>query len=118
MRVVHIKNYRSKFSIAEQKETRKKAAEKAAETNKNKMDKDAARANNKLQYTPENRKSPVKRAEEIIGKERLKEIVMCDGIAWQLDGKPTSLNLVMREANRILLKIGCEQIKDNPAWVI
>jgi len=117
MRVIHINKYRSKFTEAEQKETRRKAAAKATATNKAKKYAASARSDNALQHTPVTKESPVNIARNILGK-RLQEYTMCDGIAWELDGKPTSLNLVIREANRILKANNQPQIDTNKAWVV
>ena len=117
MRVVHLNKYRSKFTDKEMSEISKKAGRKAADTNKDKRCAESSRSNNALQHTPVTRESPIMIAKNLLG-DRLQEIIMCDGIAWQLDGKPTGLTQVMQAANRILVGMGKEQIKGNPAWVI
>lgn len=117
MRVVHLNKYRSKFTPAQLSEIRKNAGKKAAHTNKAKKYAESARSDNALQHTPKYSESPVTIARNLLGG-RLQEIIMCDGIAWELDAKPTGLIQVMQAANRILVNMGSEQIKDNPAWVI
>lgn len=117
MTVIVFKKHRSKFTEAQQKEIRRKAAAKATATNSKKKYKDASRSDNALQHTPTVKESPITIARNILGK-RLQEYTMCDGIAWELDGKPTSLNLVIREANRILKANNQPQIDTNKAWVV
>jgi hypothetical protein len=99
------------------KEIRKKSGQKAALKNKDKKYAEAARSDNALQHTPKSKPNPIVIAKNLLG-DRLQEIIMCDGISWELDGKPTGLSQVMQAANRIRVNIGMEQIKDSPAWVI
>lgn len=56
-------------------------------------------------------------ARNILG-HRLQEYSMCDGIAWELDGRPTSLNLVIRETNKILKAHNKQQISANKVWIV
>lgn len=118
MVVVDFKKPRNKyFSDKQMKDIRKKAGEKAAHKNKSKKYAESSRSDNALQHTPKTRESPVTIAKNILGK-RLQEYTMCDGMSWELDGKPTSLNLVIREANRILKANNEPQIDANKAWVV
>ena len=117
MKVVHLNKYRSKFTKEQPKIIRKKAAAKATFTNKLKKYADSAHSDNALQHTPVTKESPITIARNLLG-DRLQEIIMCDGISWELDGKPTGLTQVMQAANRILVGMGKEQIKGNPAWVV
>lgn len=117
MTVIEFKKRRMLFSDAQMKDIRRKVAKKAAGTNKRKKYKESTRANEALQHTPKHRESPIVIAKNLLG-DRLQEIIMCDGIAWEFDGKPTGLSQVMQAANRIRVNIGLEQIKDNPAWVV
>jgi len=117
MRVVHLNKYRSKFTPAQLDAIRKSSGKKAAHTNKAKKYAASSRSDNALQHIPKHRESPIIIARNLLG-DRLQEIIMCDGISWELDGKPTGLSQVMQAANRILINMKCEQIKDNPAWVV
>lgn len=119
MTVVEFKKYKTILTPEEYKASRKRAVKKATETNGKKKKKyaESSRADNALQHTPTTRESPVTIARNILGK-RLQEYTMCDGVAWELDGQPTSLNLVMKEANRILKANKMPQIDVNKAWMV
>lgn len=61
--------------------------------------------------------NPIIEAQKAL-RNRLMEHSLCDGLAWFLDGRPATLDHIMREANKVRKFWGMEQITICERWKV